>query len=131
MSGKTNRYSGEIRINPISILRNDDFNNEGEINDIHKTLQEAIAINNEISERLQRLKAYLGEYHGAARLQCNYAPGGYIAINGLGDDELLEMKRLGLIDLFDFATDRDWVKQYGRHFGLIWENGRAVSITDL
>jgi hypothetical protein len=126
-----NRYSGEIRINPISVLRNDDFNNEGEIDVIDKTLRDAISINNEISERLTRLKDYLRKNFGSAQPKFNYAPGGYIAVNGFSDDQLLEMKRIGLIDLFDFATDRDWVKKYGRHFGLIWENGRAVSLTDL
>lgn len=126
-----NRYSGEIRINPISILRNDDFNNEGEIADIHETLQEAIAINNEISGRLTRLTRYLRENHSLARLQCHFAPGGYIAVNGLTDEQLLDMKQKGLIELFDFATDRDWVKKYGRQFGLVWENGRAVRIEDL
>lgn len=56
----------------------------------------------------------------------NFAPGGYIAVKGFTDAELLEMKQEGLIDVFDFATDRDWVKKYGARFGLVWEKGRAV-----
>lgn len=125
-----NRYAGEIRINPISILRNDDFNNEGEISDIQVTLQEAININQKINERLTQLKSYLRENHHAGKLRFNFAPGGYIAVQGLSDHELLVLEQEGLIDLFDYATDKDWVKKYGHHFGLIWENGRAILVND-
>jgi hypothetical protein len=125
-----NRYAGEIRINPVSILRNDDFNNEGEILDIQVTLQEAITINQKISERLKHLKSWLKENHPAGKLRFNFAPGGYIAVQGLSDHELLTLESEGLIDLFDYATDKEWVKKYGRHFGLIWENGRAVLIDE-
>jgi hypothetical protein len=123
-----NRYEGEIRINPVAILRNNDFNNEGDIADILDTLQQAIAINERINERLNKLKAFLDENAFTARATFNYAPGGYISMKGFSDAELLDMQSKGLIDLFDFATDRDWVKRYGARFGLTWENGRAVSL---
>jgi hypothetical protein len=123
-----NRYAGEIRINPIAILRNHDFNNEGEIDDILKTIKQAIDLNNQINDRLQKLMAYLVEHGLTARASFNFAPGGYIAMRGFRDDELQDLNKKGLIDLFDFASDRDWVKKYGARFGLIWENGRAVSL---
>lgn len=123
-----NRYSGEIRINPVAILRNNDFNNEGEIEDIDELLQEAINLNARIRERMEALKSYLQTNSFSSQITFNFAPGGYIAMNGFTDNELLEMKAKGLIDLFDYATDRDWVKRYGAQFGLIWENGRAVSL---
>jgi hypothetical protein len=123
-----NRYSGEIRINPVAILRNNDFNNEGEIEDIDELLQEAIDLNVRIRERMEALKSYLQTNSFSSQITFNFAPGGYIAMNGFTDNELLEMKAKGLIDLFDYATDRDWVKRYGARFGLTWENGRAVSL---
>lgn len=123
-----NRYSGEIRINPVAILRNNDFNNEGEIEDIDELLQEAINLNVRIRERMEALKSYLQTNSFSSQITFNFAPGGYIAMNGFTDNELLGMKAKGLIDLFDYATDRDWVKRYGAQFGLIWENGRAVSL---
>ena len=123
-----NRYSGEIRINPVAILRNDDFNNEGEIKDIGQTLQQAMEINNEISARLSKLKDYLDGREFSDSVQFNFSPGGYIAMSGFSDKELLEMKSKKLIELFDFATDRDWVKKYGAQFGLVWEDGRAVKL---
>ena len=123
----TNRYQGEIRINPIAILRKDDFNNDGEIGSIDDVLSDAITINQTISERLMRLQASLKkEFSGRGIF--NYADGGYIAVKGFSDDELLKLKSKGLIDLFDFATDKSWVKKYGAHFGLVWEDGRAVKI---
>ncbi|MCU0357977.1 MAG: hypothetical protein MUE95_10380 [Cyclobacteriaceae bacterium] len=126
-----NRYAGEIHLNPVSILRNHDFNNEGDIADIQLTLQEALDINERISNRIRLLKEYLMQYRSGSRLQFNFAPGGYIAVKGLDDHELLDLEAQGLIELFDFATDRDWVKKYGRHFGLVWENGRAIRIEDM
>jgi hypothetical protein len=123
-----NRYSGEIRINPVAILRNNDFNNEGEIDDIDELLQEAIDLNVRIRDRMEALQSYLKANSFSSQVNFNFAPGGYIAMTGFTDDELLEMKARGLIDLFDYATDRDWVKRFGARFGLVWENGRAVSL---
>jgi hypothetical protein len=123
-----NRYAGEIRINPMPILRNDDFNNAGEIGDIDDVLAEALAINNKIGDRINRLRAYLSANDLSGNRQFNFADGGYIAMKGFSDKELLELKSKGLIDLFDFATDKSWVKKYGAQFGLIWEDGRAVEI---
>jgi hypothetical protein len=125
-----NRYSGEIHINPVSILRNYDFNNEGDIADIHITLKETIAINQRIIARLNELREYLSAHPAASRLKFNFAPGGYIEVKGLSDHELLKLNKQGLLDLFDYATDRDWVKRHGHHFGLIWEDGRAVSVNE-
>jgi len=51
-----NRYAGEIHINPIRILRNDDFNNDGHIKDIDATLTQVFELNQKISERVQHLK---------------------------------------------------------------------------
>lgn len=123
-----NRYAGEIHINPIRILRGDDFNNDGHIKDIDATLEEAISLTQEINERLQKLKAWLGKGNITAGIQFNFADGGYISIKGLTDDQLKQLAAKGLIELFDYATDREWVKRHGMLFGLIWENGRAVSL---
>jgi hypothetical protein len=123
-----NRYLGEIKINPVPILRNDDFNNEGEIEDINQTLSRAIEVNREISQRLKKLKDYLAGGSQASNTEFNFDPGGYISMRGFSDKELLDMNSKGLIDLFDLATDKDWVKRYGMQFGLVWENGRAVEI---
>lgn len=123
-----NRYAGEIRINPVAVLRNDDFNNEGFIEDIHSVFDETLRINHAISERITRLKAYLKALPASRKVNFNFSDGGYIAIKGLTDDELLAMKSKGLIDLFDFAFDREWVKKYGQQFGLVWEHGKAVQI---
>ena len=125
-----NRYAGEIRINPVAVLRNDDFNNEGFIEDIHSVFDETLKINQATSERITRLKAYLRSLPASRKVSFNFADGGYIAMKGLTDEELLAMKSKGLIDLFDFAVDREWVKKYGAQFGLVWENGRAVEISD-
>ena len=122
-----NRYAGEIRINPIAILRNDDFNNDGEIRDINEVFSETISINHAISERIAKLKAYL-DAAGVSGRRFNFADGGYIAMKGFTDQQLLDMKSKGLIELFDFARDKDWVKKYGVQFGLIWEGGQAVKI---
>lgn len=123
-----NRYAGEIRINPIAVLRNNDFNNDGEIQDIQQVLTEALHVNHSVSERITKLQNYLKASGGATSMKFNFAEGGYIALRGLSDQELLTMKSRGLIDLFDFATDKEWVKKYGHQFGLIWENGRAVAL---
>ncbi len=123
-----NRYAGEIRINPMPILRNDDFNNDGEIKNIDDVLAETLAINSKISDRLTRLRAYLGANDRSGNRTFNYADGGYIAIKGFSDKELLELNSKGLIDLFDFATDKTWVKKYGAQYGLVWEDGRAVKV---
>lgn len=123
-----NRYEGEIRINPIAILRNDDFNNPGEIPDIDVLLAETIVLYNRIGDRIVRLKAYLKSNKFAGNPEFNFADGGYISMKGFSDRELFEMKAKGLIELFDFATDRHWVKKYGAQFGLTWEDGRAVKM---
>jgi len=123
-----NRYAGEIHINPIRTLRNDDFNNDGHIKDIDATIQDAIRINKTISDRLQRIKTWLEKENATINLQFYFAEGGYISIKGLSDDQLFDLASKGMIELFDYATDREWVKKYGMLFGLIWENGRAIQI---
>ncbi len=123
-----NRYAGEIRINPIAILRKDDFNNDGDIQDIDELLSETLDINAEISARLKKLKTYLAKNNYAASADFFFADGGYIGMRGFTDEQLLEMKSNNLIELFDFATDKSWVKKYGTQVGLIWEDGRAVEI---
>ncbi|MBX2947263.1 MAG: hypothetical protein KF725_15650 [Cyclobacteriaceae bacterium] len=123
-----NRYAGEIRINPVAVLRGGDFNNDGEIDDIHNVLDNTLEIQAEIAARLIELRNYLqqkGEGFGA---EFFFADGGYIGMRGLTDTQLLEMKTKGLIELFDFATDKSWVKKYGAQVGLTWEDGRAVEI---
>src|SRR5579859_1140645 len=122
-----NRYAGEIHINPIRVLRSDDFNNDGQIKDIGATLAEATELSKQIALRLQQLNAWLAQkkYSG---IQFHFADGGYISVKGLPDLQLKELAAQGLIELFDFATDKDWVKKYGPQFGLIWENGRSVEI---
>lgn len=122
-----NRYTGEIRINPIAILRNEDFNNSGEIKDIQTTTTETIQLLARMTEQLNALKAYLKK-NSASNYEFYFADGGYIGMKGFTDAELLELKAQGLIQLFDFSVDKDWVKKYGAQFGLIWEDGRAVEI---
>lgn len=122
-----NRYEGEIHINPIRILRNDDFNNDGHIRNIEATLNQAIELNQKISDRLLAIKSWLAAKKFSS-IQFQFAEGGYISMRGLSDVQLKELANQGLIDLFDFATDKDWVKKYGPQFGLVWENGRAVEI---
>lgn len=124
----TNRYAGEIHINPIRVLRNDDFNNDGQIKDINATLKEAIEVNKGIAERLQKLQAWLSKRNFPSSIQFQFADGGYISLKGLPDHHLQELASQGIIELFDFATDKEWVKKYGAQFGLIWENGRSVEI---
>jgi len=123
-----NRYAGEIHINPIRSLRNDDFNNDGQIKDINATLKDALELNQKITERLQRLKTWLDKRNFPSSIQFQFAEGGYISLKGLPDQQLQELATQGMIELFDFATDKDWVKKYGPQFGLIWENGRSVEI---
>ena len=123
-----NRYAGEIHINPIRTLRNDDFNNDGQIKDIEATLKEAVELNQRITSRLQQLLVWLGKNDFPPSLQFQFAEGGYISLRGLPDSQLKDLAAQGLIELFDFATDKDWVKKYGAQFGLIWENGRSVEI---
>ncbi len=121
-----NRYSGEIHINPVRTLRGDDFNNDGHIKDIEATLQEAIELNQKITTRLQQLKVWLEKGNAAAGIKFHFADGGYISVKGLSDAQLKQLAAKGLIELFDYATERDWVKKYGVQFGLVWEGGRAV-----
>lgn len=123
-----NRYSGEIHINPMRVLRNDDFNNDGKINDIAATLKQVISLNQKVSDRMQRLMDWLAKENTAAAPQFHYADGGYIAIQGLSDKQLLQLASKGLIELFDNATSKEWVMKYGHYFGLVWEDGRAVEI---
>ena len=123
-----NRYAGEIHINPVRILRKDDFNNDGNIKDIMLTLQETIELNQHINARLQKLKAWLEKGNATAGMQFYFADTGHISMKGLSDSQLLMLAEKELIELFDFATDKSWVKKYGHQFGLIWEDGRAVEI---
>jgi len=123
-----NRYAGEIHINPIRVLRNDDFNNDGKIKDIDAILTEAIELNQEIAVRLKLLKAWLSKKNFPSSIQFQFSEGGYISVKGLPDHQLQELAAQGMIELFDFAKDKDWVKKYGQQFGLIWENGRSVEI---
>jgi len=122
-----NRYAAEIHVNPIRFLRNDDFNNDGHIEDINSTLAEAIKLTDTIGERLQHIQAWLqqGDYKSVS---FHFTEGGYISMKGASDSQLLELKSKGLIELFDFAKDKSWVKKYGQQFGLIWEDGKAVEI---
>jgi len=123
-----NRFAGEIHINPMRILRNDDFNNDGHIKDIEATLKEAIELNQKINIRLQQLKAWLEKGNASGSMQFHFADAGYISVKGLSDNQLKQLASKGLIELFDYATDREWVKKYGSQFGLVWEGGRAVEI---
>ena len=122
-----NRYSGEVRINPIAVLRNYDFNNDGEIPSIDSTLSEAVIIHQRMSKQLIALQTYLKE-NPSPNYEFYFADGGYIAMKGFTDKQLLKLKAEGLIELFDFATDKTWVKKHGAKFGLVWENGRAVEM---
>jgi hypothetical protein len=122
-----NRYAGEIHLNPVPVLRNFDFNNEGHIADINATLDDAIRLTGEITGRLQQLKNFLGTTM-LANAKFHFAPGGYISIAGLTDAQLVTLHKQGLIQLYDFATEREWVKRHGHLFGLVWENGRAVEL---
>jgi maltose-binding protein MalE len=123
-----NRYAGEIHINPVRILRGDDFNNDGHIKNIEDTLEEAIALNEAINHRLKGIKAWLEKGNAAAGIQFQFADGGYISVKGLSDEQLQQLATKGLIELFDYARDRDWVKKYGMQFGLVWEGGQAIEI---
>lgn len=123
-----NRYAGEIHINPIRVLRNDDFNNDGRIANIEATLKEAADLNQKIGQRLHQLQDWLAAKKFPGSLQFHFAEGGYIGMKGLADEQLKELAQMGIIELFDFATDKDWVKKHGHLFGLIWEDGHAVEI---
>ena len=122
-----NRYSGEIHINPISQLRNGDFNNDGKINDIDTTLFNAINTISGIEKRLQGIKGWLKNNNSNAA-QFHFAEAGFIGIKGLTDGQLKDLAAKGYIQLFDFANDKTWVIKYGHLFGLVWENGQAVEI---
>src|SRR5258705_159201 len=119
-----NRYAGEIHINPMRILRNDDFNNDGKITDIQKTLEQAIRLNQEIAARLQHLHQWLRNENISSTIQFRFAEGGYISIEGLPDDQLKSLAAKGWVELFDFATDKEWVKQLGD-----WAQHRNVLLT--
>ena len=123
-----NRYEGEIHINPIRVLRDGDFNNDGEIKDIAVVLREAVDINQKISDRMNQLMRWIKQENISAAVQFRFADGGYISMKGLPDRELKKLSDSGLIELFDHATERDWVKKYGHQFGLMWEGGRAVEV---
>ena len=123
-----NRYAAEIHINPMRFLRNDDFNNDGHIQDIESTLKQAMELNEKISDQMHHLQAWLQKGNFRGGVQFHFADGGYISIKGVTDAQLLELQTKGLVELFDFATDKSWVKKYGHQFGLIWEDGRAVEI---
>lgn len=122
-----NRYAGEIHINPVRILRQDDFNNDGHIKDIESILAQAQELNQKISEQLQLIRQWLKKSN-AANLQFHFTDAGYISVKGLSDSQLKELAAKGMIELFDFAREKGWVKKYGHQFGLIWEEGRAVEI---
>ncbi|MCX8490794.1 MAG: hypothetical protein ORN54_06970 [Cyclobacteriaceae bacterium] len=123
-----NRFAGEIHINPVRVLRNDDFNNDGQIKDIHSTIQWAIDLNLQIGARLQQVLAWLKKGSNST-VQFHFAEGGYISLTGLSDAQLKELSAKGMIELFDFATDKSWVKKHGQLFGLIWENGQAIPVS--
>ncbi len=123
-----NRYAGEIHINPVRILRGDDFNNDGRIKDIEATLEEALALNQAINDRLEKLLTWLEKGNVPGNIQFHFADGGYISVKGLPDSILKQLATNGLIELFDYACDRDWVKKYGMQFGLVWEGGRAIEV---
>ncbi len=123
-----NRYAAEIHINPIRFLRNDDFNNDGRIQDIDGTLRQAIELSEQISDRLRHIQTWIQKGNFKGGIQFQYADGGYISMKGASDAQLLELESKGIIELFDFATDKNWVKKYGHQFGLVWEDGRAVEI---
>ncbi len=123
-----NRYAAEIHINPIRFLRNDDFNNDGRIQDIDGTLNQAIELTEDISKRMRNLQAWLQKGNFKGTVQFHYADGGYISMKGLSDAQLLELESKELVELFDFASDKNWVKKYGQQFGLVWEDGKAVEI---
>ena len=127
-SAMINRYAGEIHINPIRILRNEDFNNDGQIKDIDETLEEAIELTQQINDRLQQLKSWLEKGKVSGNVQFHFADGGYIGIKGLPDDQLKQLAAKGMIELYDNARDREWVKRHGMLFGLIWENGKAIEV---
>lgn len=122
-----NRYAGEIHINPIAKLRGGDFNNDGRIDDIELTLSKAIDITREIEKKLSSIRVWL-KSNDSHTARFHFADGGYISIEGLSDSQLKELSRLGLVQLYDFAVDKNWVKKFGHHFGLIWEDGQAVEI---
>lgn len=122
-----NRYAGEIHINPMRVLRGDDFNNDGKIKDIQATIKWAIELNQQMGVRLQQVFDWLKK-GGGSSVQFQFAEGGYISVSGLSDAQLKELSARGMIELFDYATDKDWVKKHGHLFGLVWENGRAVSM---
>lgn len=123
-----NRYAAEIHINPIRFLRNDNFNNDGRIDNIDGTLNQARQLCTTIHERLSLIQTWLTKSDIKASIQFHYADGGYISMKGASDAQLLELESRGLIELFDFATDKNWVKKFGHHFGLVWEDGKAVEI---
>ena len=123
------RYVGEIHLNPIRVLRNDDFNNDGHIADISDTLDQAIEITVAIQARLQQFRDWVDKAGLSARYA--YEPGGFISVTGLSDAVLQELAARDLIALYDRATEKDWVKKYGMLYGLIWQEGRAVDVADL
>jgi hypothetical protein len=122
-----NRYAGEIHLNPIANLRGGDFNNDGRIDDINLTLTKAIDITREIEKKLSSIRLWLksNDSHSA---RFHFADGGYISIEGLPDIQLKALSGLGLIQLYDFAVDKNWVKKFGHHVGLIWKDGQAIDI---
>ncbi len=124
----TNRYSGEIHINPIAALRNGDFNNDGLIEDVMATFDQAIQFNFTVNTKLKKIIEWLKNKNGFSSAQFRFSDGGFISVNGLPDSQLKELASQGLIDLFDYAINKDWVKKHGYQFGLIWENGRAVEV---
>ena len=112
----------------MHFLRNDDFNNDGHIQDIETTLKQAIELNEAIRERIRHLLVWLQKGNFKGGIQFNFADGGYITMNGASDAQLKELESKGLIELFDFANDKNWVKKNGHQFGLLWEDGRAIEI---
>ena len=101
----TNRYAGEIHINPVRILRNDDFNNDGLIKDIQQTLAQAIELNHAISNRLQQLKKWMEKENNFSAIQFRFSESGHISVSGLSDDQLKMLASKGLIELFDLLDD--------------------------
>jgi hypothetical protein len=77
---------------------------------------------------MSTIKSWIEAKKSSGGVQFRFAEGGYISIKGLSDGQLKELASQGLIELFDFATSKDWVKKHGHQFGLIWEDGRAVEV---
>jgi len=98
-----NRYAGENPHQPIRILRNDDFNNDGHIKNMQATLNQAIELNYKINQQLQQLRAWLEAGNFFRCVQISLCGWRYISVKGLSDAQLKDLASEGLIELFDFC----------------------------